>query len=63
MSQCWENTCRYCGMEKLYSGKHDAHYCKACDTWLEVNCHDPECEFCSNRPEKPSLAKKTELQF
>lgn len=57
MSQCWENTCPCCGAEKLYSGKYDAYYCKACDVWLEGNCNDPECEFCSSRPEKPSQAE------
>jgi len=36
------------------SEKYDAYYCPDCDVWLENKCKDPDCEFCSRRPEKPS---------
>jgi hypothetical protein len=28
---------------------------ECCDTWLESQCGDSECNYCSNRPEKPSM--------
>ena len=39
--------------------KHDAYWCPDCDVWLEEGCRARErgagyCEFCTNRPEKPS---------
>jgi hypothetical protein len=43
-----------CPHPRSYSQKHDAYYCEKCDKWLEGNCRDPECEFCRDRPERPS---------
>lgn len=37
----------------LYSDKHDANYCPDCNIWLEDQCGDDDCEFCSNRPVLP----------
>jgi len=37
----------------------DAYYCTTCDKWLEKQCSDPKCEFCSKRPKKPSLANQS----
>ncbi|MCB9619833.1 MAG: hypothetical protein H6724_10355 [Sandaracinus sp.] len=34
---------------------NDAVFCPACDGWLEEVCSDPECDFCTRRPERPSL--------
>ncbi len=42
------------GAEK-YSDKYDAIYCKQCDKWLESKCSDLHCEFCFDRPRKPSM--------
>jgi hypothetical protein len=33
---------------------YDAMFCKVCDSWLEDRCDDPRCNFCPQRPEKPS---------
>ena len=33
---------------------YDAMFCKICDSWLEDRCDDPRCNFCPQRPEKPS---------
>ena len=49
-----------CGTELELNGKHDATFCPACDEWTEVNCKNPECEFCRDRPEKPSEAQEDE---
>jgi hypothetical protein len=37
--------------------RHDAHFCKACDVWLTSVCQDTECEFCADRPPRPSLVE------
>jgi exosome complex RNA-binding protein Csl4 len=46
--------CDKCGEELEYSMEDDCLYCKICNEWQEPKCHDPECQFCTNRPEKPS---------
>ena len=48
--------CPHCNsdLDVKYSGYYDAHYCEACDIWLESQCSDPNCEFCQDRPDKPS---------
>jgi hypothetical protein len=35
---------------------YDAEYCKLCDAWIEGKCDDIRCNFCPQRPEKPSQA-------
>ena len=44
----------HCGSEKQYNQQYDSIYCELCNEWLERTCDDPKCEFCSQRPEKPS---------
>ena len=46
--------CPTCKSEKSYSARYDAYYCELCNKWLEVACNDPNCEYCAERPEKPS---------
>jgi len=46
--------CHYCEHELSYSKEHDAKYCRICDIWVEIECGDPDCNFCIGRPEKPS---------
>lgn len=46
--------CKDCGSEKQYSNKYDAYFCELCNKWLEEKCSDPDCEFCTKRPELPS---------
>ena len=41
-------------MNKLYSPRYDAYYDDEADTWLDTKCDDAACEYCSNRPAKPS---------
>ena len=47
-------------MKKDYSKfkrceKHDSHYDEKEDVWLENKCSDFRCQFCADRPEKPSM--------
>lgn len=48
----------HCGHHVSINETHDAAYCSDCDIWVDGVCGDPECEFCRDRPEKPSEAKK-----
>lgn len=36
-----------------YSEKYDAHYDSNTNEWTEDKCDDPECEFCTVRPDQP----------
>ena len=46
--------CQTCGEPGARNEQHDAYACAKCDEWLELMCLDRQCEFCANRPEKPS---------
>lgn len=46
--------CPKCMSEVKYHYTFDAFYCKECDKWLESTCPDTDCEYCKERPEKPS---------
>lgn len=50
-------TCIKCDSKSHYSETYDSYYCKKCDEWLDDTCDDKECEFCSQRPKKPSDKK------
>lgn len=41
---------------KQYSDYYDAVYDDETDEWLEDKCDDPTCEFCTQRPARPSDA-------
>lgn len=41
------------GHQVKYAGKWDAYFCVECDAWLEVQCTDPNCGFCTERPKSP----------
>lgn len=49
--------CDQCHQYTDYCEAHDAWYCPNCDSWAEVKCADPACEYCKDRPEKPSRLK------
>ena len=38
---------------KKYSEEYDAYYDEDTNEWLESTCDDPDCEFCTKRPERP----------
>lgn len=40
--------------EVKYCEKHDAKYHTRLNIWLEDSCGSADCEFCNNRPAKPS---------
>lgn len=41
-----------------YSREYDAYYDIKRDVWLEAKCSDScDCEFCHDRPDKPSQMK------
>lgn len=49
--------CKECGEELLFNATYDAYYCAKCDEWAEPQCGDDCCDYCRNRPERPSLCK------
>lgn len=51
-----------CPHPRIYSTRWDAYYCEVCDRWAESKCKDPDCEFCRDRPEKPSETEKKKNQ-
>lgn len=46
-------TCHICGAYTLYSFEYDASFCPLCNDWREKACSDPECCYCSKRPDTP----------
>ena len=36
---------------RVHCWEYDAFYDDQTSEWLEVQCEDPECQFCINRPE------------
>jgi len=43
--------------DKGYNEEWDSYYDEKKDIWLEDKCDQKDCEFCSNRPTKPSDCK------
>jgi hypothetical protein len=39
----------------------DATCCPLCNEWLEVDCGDPSCDFCLNRPTNPLTQSQHEV--
>ncbi len=46
--------CPVCGKNELFFYyRYDANCCLGCNVWLSKNCGDPDCPYCSNRPDTP----------
>lgn len=45
--------CEICQAYLLYSFEYDASFCPGCNDWREKTCSDPECSYCSERPQTP----------
>jgi hypothetical protein len=37
----------------VYSEQYDAYYNQVTNEWIESECDDPTCEFCTTRPAQP----------
>ncbi len=46
-----------------YCEEHDANYDDKKDIWLEGNCGHKDCNFCKDRPKKPSMVKNLKSHF
>lgn len=63
--------CRFCAGETLYSTHDntpsvrgfDAVFCDACDAWLESTCTQASCEYCADRPLRPSMVAEERAQW
>lgn len=59
----WEemaNHCIECMSSLVYNEEFDSVYCASCDGWREVSCEDPACDYCGDRPAKPSMCRGNE---
>ncbi len=45
---------KQCCSSKKYNERYDAYFCSFCDVWIEEKCSDMDCEFCKDRPFRPS---------
>lgn len=54
----WPGSCPRCGRRQEYSEAFDAALCPHCDEWREGACRDPDCEYCGDRPVRPSLGRE-----
>jgi len=50
--------CPECLERLAYNEEYDSVYCIPCDEWQDIPCEDPTCEYCADRPEKPSDCAK-----
>ena len=48
--------CKICGSKEfaMLNEQYDAYHCTKCNVWIEKQCGDPSCSYCTNRPEKPN---------
>lgn len=42
------------GSNCYFNKQYDAWFCSKCNVWLERKCPDEDCEYCKDRPDKPS---------
>ena len=52
--------CENCGGRLILFFKYDAVCCPGCNQWIEPTCSDPECPYCSCRPQTPADALEEE---
>ncbi|WOV85138.1 hypothetical protein PGH26_04195 [Sporosarcina jeotgali] len=52
--------CVRCMASLVYNEEFDSVYCASCDEWREVSCEDPSCDYCGDRPAKPSMCHDSE---
>lgn len=52
--------CVRCMHSLVYNEEFDSVYCASCDEWREASCEDPSCDFCGDRPAKPSMCTDSE---
>lgn len=48
------NQCKICNSLLLFVFSHDALCCPNCNEWIDQKCEDPDCVFCSTRPDTPA---------
>lgn len=52
-----DSECPRCGQRMIFQiYKYDAWCCASCNEWLDSACSDPDCPFCSQRPQTPHEA-------
>lgn len=54
--------CHNCGCVEVYYERYDSSICPECNEWKHDKCGDPDCQFCSDRPEKPLEESKVHFE-
>jgi hypothetical protein len=49
-----DQSCPVCGEPQWFDEKHDAEFCARCDEWRIKVCGDGGCDYCRDRPARPS---------
>lgn len=52
--------CVKCRGALTRSTSYDALFCRTCDVWADKHCRDPHCDYCAERPARPSMAVETD---
>lgn len=52
--------CRH--VNRGFSEKHDAVFCRDCGEWISSKCMSSTCPFCKDRPKKAKIRKKREAK-
>ena len=55
--------CDKCNHFLIYNSQFDALFCPIDRTWCFPKCDDPECRYCSVRPDKPLPLGIDDLQY
>jgi len=54
--------CKSCSTQAIFYERYDAHFCVKCLTWVERCCGEPDCDFCSSRPQIPVTVQEITVQ-
>lgn len=53
-----KDICKLCLKKTIaYNFEWDSYYCKSCLEWAEAKCAYDGCEYCKERPDKPTVKK------
>jgi hypothetical protein len=53
-----DTPCSKCGHASVHDETFDAAFCPACDRWMEAQCPDTACQYCSQRPDPPLAGRR-----
>jgi uncharacterized CHY-type Zn-finger protein len=48
-----DSTCQHCNTRLVYAEHYDARLCPRCNAWVDAECSETYCTYCTRRPERP----------